>query len=137
MKLLKGYTALILGVFPLVFLIDSSKRPFLCESPTQHICTAPDGAPGQTTPPNSTGVAQYYSVMNNTGTPIWMSFTCGASGSVNCGTVTPTSKLVPPSTTTYVTVGFTTGSAGTGTLLLMAQGGGWNDPGSYTITVAP
>jgi hypothetical protein len=137
MKPHKGHAALLISAFSLAFLLSPSERSFICFNPTQHICVDPDGVQGPTTPPNSTGVPVYYSVFNNTGTPIWLSFTCGSSGNVNCATVTPTSKLLSPSTTTYVTVTFTTTAAGTGTLVLMAQGGGWNDGGSYNITVAP
>jgi len=64
------------------------------------------------------------------------SLSCTASGTVTCGTVTPTSLPLAVGASGSVTVSYSVAAAGTGTLSLTAANGDITDVGSYTIPVA-
>src|SRR5437899_9918572 len=100
---------------------------------TAQINVTPDGA-ALTVVPNQTGLTTTFTVSSNTTNPVTVGLYPSCSGQV-------TSCTVPQSYITFifstnVTMTFSSLSAGSGTLVLLAQGS-TSDQGSYTVTVSP
>jgi len=98
----------------------------------QTISVTPKGAP-LTVQPNQTGLTATFTVGSNTFNPVTVTLTPSCSGQV-------TSCTVPQSQVTFifstnVTMTFSSLSAGSGTLVLLAQGSTSQDQGSYNVTV--
>ena len=94
---------------------------------------------GSTTPTrtNNTAYAEKFAVQNTGGNQDTYTLTCSGSG-ITCGTVSPAGPITlgsfaPPDT---ITVNYTTGGPGTGSLKLTAASSQTSDSGWYTVPVS-
>jgi len=100
----------------------------------------PDAATGAVEPTrraNTGALSTAFSVRNRGSAADSYTLTCAGSANVTCGTVSPSGITnLAPGITTSVTVNYSVGGAGTGSLTLNAAGGISSDAGSYTVPVA-
>src|SRR6266545_6586861 len=103
------------------------------------VAVTPDGATAPTRLANTSGYSETFTVTNTGPDPMTFSFVCGGAGGVFCGTVPSPVNLSAFGVDGYVTtvsMPYSVGGPGTGTLTLTASGGGVSDPGSYTVLIA-
>jgi RHS repeat-associated protein len=99
------------------------------------VAVTPDGATTASRAPNSSGYSESFTVQNTGSASNTYSFACSASGAVTCGTA-PGNVTLGAGAQTTVSMPYSTGDAGTGTLTFTATGTNTSDPGSYTIPIA-
>lgn len=99
------------------------------------VAVTPDA---QVTPTRFSGAGGYsetFWVQNTGSTSNTYTFACSSTGGIVCGTP-PAALPLANGVQAQVSMPYTTGVAGTGTLTLTATGTNASDPGSYTIPVA-
>ncbi|HEV8265796.1 MAG TPA: RHS repeat-associated core domain-containing protein [Gemmatimonadales bacterium] len=96
----------------------------------------PDGAVDVTRRANTGGDTAVFTVWNTGKAQDTYTLACTGSANVTCGTVSPSSVVLPAGASASVTVAYSAGAAGTGTLSLTATGTIASDGGSYTVPVA-
>jgi RHS repeat-associated protein len=88
-------------------------------------------------PANSTGRQATFTATNVASVSRTATFTCAATTPITCTNISVTSYTFDPGEAITVTVTYSTGSAGTGTLSLTSLTNGiWYRTGDYTITVS-
>ena len=105
-------------------------------APTYTVAVTPDGQATSASANSGANPSLAFTVQNGgTGTDTY-TLTCTVAGNETCGAVTPSSlSSVAPGAVAPVTVAFTAGAVGTGTVWLKAVGStGAKDSGSYNIT---
>jgi len=79
-----------------------------------------------------------FSLQNGGSSTEKYTLSCVATGNETCGSVSPSQVTVGPGQAGPVTVNFTAGATGTGTVILHALGSrGGSDDGTYTVTNTP
>jgi RHS repeat-associated protein len=116
------------------------------ESPRRladHTSVTPDGGEASA-PANASGQQLLFTVTNTSGSWEAYTLTCGVGGQVTSCSSSPDWTEVGPNSSVDVTVTFSTGAAGDGTLSLTALsdyllpgGGTEQDAGDYVVTVTP
>ncbi len=102
--------------------------------PPYQVAVTPDGS---TTPTRTSGTAyaDSFTVQNSGGNADTYSLTCSGSN-VTCSTVSPAGPItLGPNVQQVITVNYTAGSPGTGSLNLQAASGQANDAGSYVVPI--
>jgi len=100
------------------------------------LLVTPDGAVEPTRRANTGSDSTVFTVRNADRVSLTYSLTCTGSANVTCGTVNPSSLTLAAGVSGSVTVHYSVGPAGTGTLSLTAASGNISDAGSYTVPVA-
>ncbi len=98
------------------------------------VAVTPDGTAAPARPANTSGHSESFTVQNTGSASNTFSFTCNSAPPVTCGTV-PTAVTLAAGAQTTVSMPFSVGAPGTGTLTLIASGTNASDPGSYSILV--
>ncbi len=100
------------------------------------VSVTPDGGAAPNRTPNTGGYSETFTVTNSGSVPNTFSFTCAGAGGVTCGAA-PAAVTVGAGLPTTVSMPYSVGAAGTGTLTLTASGssGGVSDQGSFSVPI--
>jgi RHS repeat-associated protein len=98
------------------------------------VSVTPDGGAAATRTANTGGYSETFTVTNTGSASNTFSFTCAGATGVTCGTV-PAAVTIGAGLQTTVTMPYSVGAAGTGTLTLTASGTNASDPGSYSVPI--
>jgi RHS repeat-associated protein len=100
------------------------------------VAVTPDGGTAATRTPNGQVYSETFTVQNIGGIIETYTFSCLGSAAVVCTGTTPTTVTLAPSQNQLVTSSYYTGSAGSGTLKLIALNAGQKgDTGSFSVPV--
>lgn len=128
------------GVGTLIFLASGSttsgQGTYTIPVGTFGVAVIPDGDTSGVRYSSTTGYGEAFIVQNIGDANNTFSFTCGATGGLSCGTV-PSPVTLGPIASDTVTMPYTTGSGGLGTLTLTATGTGASNAGYYNVPVIP
>jgi RHS repeat-associated protein len=98
------------------------------------VSVTPDGSAEPARPANTTGHTAVFTVRNTGGIADTYGFVCSSTGPVTCANVNPSSVALGAGSQTTVTVTYSVGSPGSGTIRLTATGSA-SDEGHYTVAV--
>jgi len=98
------------------------------------VAVTPDGGTAAARTANTGGYSETFTVRNTGTTWNTFSFSCSGAGGVTCGSV-PGSVPLGPGAQTDVSMPYSVGAAGTGTLTLTASGTNASDQGSYSVPI--
>ncbi|HET8712731.1 MAG TPA: hypothetical protein VFM23_03515, partial [Gemmatimonadales bacterium] len=98
------------------------------------VSVTPDNGTAPTRVPNTGGYTAVFNVSITSGMDTW-TFVCSSSGNVTCGVVGPKSAALFQGEALNVTVSYSVGNAGSGTLTLTAISPSSSDAGSFTVPI--
>ena len=100
------------------------------------VAVTPDGSTATTRAANTGGYTESFTVQNTGQSPNTFTISCAGATGVTCGTV-PAPQLIQAGASAPVSMPYSVGAAGTGTLTLTATGTAATDQGSYSVPIAP
>src|SRR6266568_2517513 len=98
------------------------------------VTVTPDGGTAATRTANTGGYSESFTVTNTGSGSNTFSFTCTGTGGVTCGTL-PSPVPLANGAQAPVSMPYSVGAPGTGTLTLTATGTNASDPGSYSVPI--
>jgi len=99
------------------------------------VAVTPDNGAAPTRTANTGGYSETFTVQNTGSANNTFTFSCTGAGGVTCGTV-PASVPLSAGGQTTVSMPYSVGAPGTGTLTLTATGTSASDAGSYSVPIA-
>lgn len=99
------------------------------------VSTTPDEGTAPTRTANTGGHSQSFTVVNMGSEANTFSFTCSGVGGVTCGTVPAPVTVAGDNSQAAVSMPYSVGTPGTGTLTLTASGTNASDAGSYSVPI--
>ncbi len=100
------------------------------------VSVTPDGGTAATRDANTGGYSESFTVTNTGSASNTFSFSCSGANGVICGSVPGPVTLAGNGGQTAVSMPYSVGAPGTGTLTLTASGTNASDAGSYSVSIA-
>jgi len=114
--------------------VGSDQGSFTIPVVSYGVTMTPDGGTAPTRAANTSGYSETFTVTNAGSASNTFSFSCSGGGGVTCGTA-PAAVTLGAGLQTTVTMPYSVGAPGTGTLTVTASGTNASDPGSYSVPI--